>query len=115
MLYAHSSQDGPQNCKSCGSKKWVHSGECSDCVDCGREICSECAGLNILGVLTCKGCIESLLEAAEGADDSEAAPCLDCGRTDGTHGDRCLLSKPEPTVVSMKWFYQWMDKSGKVM
>ncbi len=94
MVYARSSQDGPQNCKSCGSKKWVHSGECSDCVDCGREICSECAGCNIEGVLTCANCIEDLLEEQPNEDPDCTCVYTDVDRVDPSgcpeHGRRVM-------------------------
>ncbi len=69
MVYAHTSQDG---CPNCGSKKWVHSGVCDECVDCSRQICSECCACNVEGILTCNRCVDDLL----GHDDD--CTCAEC-------------------------------------
>ncbi len=92
MLYAHTSQDGPQNCPNCGSKKWVHSGVCDECVDCSRQICSECAGCNIEGVLTCANRSKDLLEEQPNEDPDCTCVYTDVDRVDPSgcpeHGRR---------------------------
>lgn len=65
-----------KTCTNCDRK----TGETGNCTDCGKVICSECAGCEIVGVLTCNTCIDDLL--APGHDEELSEPECECVQID---------------------------------
>lgn len=67
-----------EKCANCERR----SGCTANCVDCGKIICTECAGCNLAGILTCNNCIESLLAPGEDDEYEEGEPDCTCEQVD---------------------------------